>query len=318
MVFSVHGLTEPPMAEIDAIRLNFSPQNLWALNLSLGFIMFGVALNLTVADFRRLLAHPKPAVVGVVSQFVVLPALTFGLVWVLQPAPSIALGMILVAACPGGNISNFMSLNAEGNTALSVTLTAVATVLAMVLTPVNLSLWGGLYAPASALLTTVDVPLGRVVQTVTLILGIPLVLGMSLRHWASDWAQWLSRGLQVLSIAIFAGIVAVALYDNFAYLVGYLDVVFTLVLVHNGLALLAGHQMAVWTNLSVPSRRTLALETGIQNSGLGLILIFNFFDGLGGMALVAAWWGVWHILSGLGLSFAWRYRHKLRPVPRWT
>jgi BASS family bile acid:Na+ symporter len=246
------------------------------------------------------------------SQFLLLPAVTFLLVWALQPRPSIALGMLLVAACPGGNISNFMSLNANGNTALSVTLTAVATVLALVLTPLNLSFWGGLYPPAASILTTVDVSFWRVVKTVTLILGVPLVLGMSVRHWVPKRAQQLSRWMQGLSILLFAGIVLFALRANFHYLVGYVGVVFDLVLIHNAVALGAGYQLAYWTGLSTENQQTLALETGIQNSGLGLILVFNFFDGLGGMAVVAAWWGVWHIVSGLGLSFYWRSQ----PAPR--
>ena len=299
------------MPEIDAVRLNFSAQNLLLLNLTLGVIMFGVALQLTIQDFRRLFSTPRPVLVGIVAQFLLLPALTFLLVWSLRPPPSIGLGMILVAACPGGNISNFMSMNAGGNTALSITLTAVSTVGAVVLTPLNLSLWGGLYEPASALLATVDVSFVNVLRTVTLILGIPLVLGMGLRHWAEERAKRLSRWIHPLSIVLFAAIVVAALRANFQYLIGYLDAVFGLVLIHNGAALAAGYQLAFWANLPRATRQTLALETGIQNSGLGLILIFNFFDGLGGMALVAGWWGIWHILSGLGLSFYWRSR----PIP---
>jgi BASS family bile acid:Na+ symporter len=300
------------MPEIDAVRLNVGTESLLLLNVSLGVIMFGVALTLTTEDFRRLARHPRPALLGMCSQFLFLPAVTFLLVWALQPRPSIALGMLLVAACPGGNISNFMSLNANGNTALSVTLTAVATVLALVLTPLNLSFWGGLYPPAASILTTVDVSFWRVVKTVTLILGVPLVLGMSVRHWVPKRAQQLSRWMQGLSILLFAGIVLFALRANFHYLVGYVGVVFDLVLIHNAVALGAGYQLAYWTGLSTENQQTLALETGIQNSGLGLILVFNFFDGLGGMAVVAAWWGVWHIVSGLGLSFYWRSQ----PAPR--
>jgi BASS family bile acid:Na+ symporter len=297
------------MAEIDALRLNFSEQNLLLLNLSLGLVMFGVALNLTVRDFKRLFASPKPALVGVGAQFFMLPLVTFILVWVLQPAPSIALGMILVAACPGGNISNFMSVNAQGNIALSVTLTALSTVLSMVATPLNLSFWGGLYTPAATLLTSVDVSFWNVARIVTLILGIPVVLGMSVRHFFPRVARRLNRPMQLISLLVFAGIVFFALRANFDYLLNYLHVVFYLVLLHNAVALLSGHQLATWAGLSDASRRTLTLETGIQNSGLGLILIFNFFDGLGGMAIVAAWWGIWHIVSGLALSSVWRYRH---------
>lgn len=305
-----HGLIPRPPAvpELDAVRIQFGPQSLLLLNVSLSLIMFGVALNLTVDDFRRVVADPTAALVGVTAQFLVLPALTCGLVGLLQPRPSIALGMMLVAACPGGNISNFMSMNAKGHTALSVTLTALSTVAAVVLTPLNVAFWAGLYPPAAALLTTVDISFWHVFKTVALILGGPLALGMSVRHLAPDRAKRLSHGMQLLSLALFAGIVGGALWSNAQYLMGYLGDVFDLVLVHNACALTAGYLLARGARLPVPSRRTLALETGIQNSGLGLILIFNFFDGLGGMALVAAWWGVWHIVSGLALSFYWRSR----------
>ena len=296
------------MSEIDAVRIQFSEQNLFLLNMSLGFIMFGVALNLVLDDFRRLFQNPRPTLVGVASQFVLLPALTFCLIWVVEPVPSIALGMILIAACPGGNISNFMSVNAGGNTALSVTLTAVSTVLAILLTPLNLSFWGSLYAPAAPLLTSVDVSFSNVFETVTLILGIPLILGMAVRHFLPARAKRLARLMQTLSIAIFAVIVVMALVANYEHLIGSLIVVFDLVLIHNTIALSAGYLLAVGAGLATASRQTLALETGIQNSGLGLILIFNFFDGIGGMALVAGWWGIWHIVSGLALSSYWRYR----------
>jgi len=273
--------------------------------------MFGVALRLTLDDFQQLARRPRPALIGVASQFFVLPLLTFLLVLAFQPAPSIALGMILVASCPGGNISNFMSMNANGNVALSVTLTAISTVAAILFTPLNLAFWGGLYAPAEPILQAVDVSFWNVFKTVVLILGIPLILGMSVRHWAESTARRIGRGMQGLSIALFAIIVVVALMNNFESLIGYLGAVFGLVLVHNATALSVGYGLGSMAGLPVQDRRTLAIETGIQNSGLGLILIFNFFGGLGGMALVAGWWGIWHIVSGLGLSFFWQYQ----PLP---
>ena len=296
------------MPDVDAVQIQFSAQRLQVLNLSLALIMFGVALQVTVDDFRQLARQPRPVLVGMASQFVALPLLTFLLVIATRPAPSIGLGMILVASCPGGNISNFMSMNANGNVALSVTLTAISTVAATLLTPANLALWGSLYAPAAPILRTVDVSFWSVFTTDALILGGPLVLGMSVRHWAADLAQRISRVMQGLSIVIFAAIVMVALANNFAALIAYLPVVLGLVLVHNAAALSVGYGLGSAAGLPVRDRRTLAVETGIQNSGLGLILIFNFFDGLGGMALVAGWWGIWHIVSGLGLSCFWRYR----------
>ena len=140
------------MQGIDLVRLNFNPQSLWALNAIIGLVMFGVALDLKAADFRDVLVMPKPVLIGLAAQFLLLPAFTFVLVLLIRPAPSIALGMILVAACPGGNISNFLTHYARGNTALSITMTAVSTAVAIVMTPFNLSFWGGLHPEASKIL----------------------------------------------------------------------------------------------------------------------------------------------------------------------
>jgi len=111
--------------------------------------MFGVALDVKVSDFKLLVNKPKPIIIGFLSQFIMLPALTFILVLLIKPQPSIALGMFLVAACPGGNISNFMTKLAKGNTALSISLTAFSTLLAMFLTPFNFELWSNMYSPTA-------------------------------------------------------------------------------------------------------------------------------------------------------------------------
>jgi BASS family bile acid:Na+ symporter len=130
---------------LDHIRLNFSPESLHMLNIALAFIMFGVALEIKVEHFRKLVSDPKSAVIGFVSQFVALPFITFLLTLLFKDylSPTMALGMILVAACPGGNISNFISSLARGNVALSVSLTAIATIGAVFLTPLNFAVWGG-------------------------------------------------------------------------------------------------------------------------------------------------------------------------------
>lgn len=293
------------MDAIDQVTLNFSEANLFYLNLSLGFIMFGVAINLRISDFALVLKNPKAALAGIISQFLLLPALTFLLVLVLQPRPSFALGMMLVAACPGGNISNFMSSMAKGNTALSVSLTAVSSSLAIIMTPLNLTLWASLYAPTSGILTQVSLDFWQLLKTITLLLLIPIVLGMLLRKYRPSLADRLHPIMHYSSIAIFAAIVLMAFKANFDLFLDYIHLVIFLVLIHNAVALTAGYQMGRLFKLEQSDRRSIAIETGIQNSGLGLILIFSFFDGLGGMAIVAAWWGIWHILSGLCLAYLW-------------
>lgn len=302
------------MDTIDQVTLNFSAANLFYLNLSLGFIMFGVAINLRVSDFLMVLRMPKSILAGVLSQFLILPTLTFLLILLLQPRASFALGMMLVAACPGGNISNFMSSMARGNTALSVSLTAVSSSLAIIMTPLNLTFWASLYAPTAEILTEVSLDSWELLKTIGLLLLIPIVLGMLLRKYKSVLADRLHPVMHYSSIAIFAFIVLLAFRANFDLFLAYIHYVILLVLVHNAVALITGYQIGRLFRLKKADRRSIAIETGIQNSGLGLILIFSFFDGLGGMAIVAAWWGIWHILSGLSLSYFWSRNLELSTV----
>lgn len=301
------------MNSLDQVHLNFNSSNLWVLNLCLALLMFGVALDLKVADFRRLIDSPRASVVGLSAQFVVLPFLTFLMVWLVRPQPSVALGMILVAACPGGNISNSITHLAKGNTALAVSITAVGTLLAIVLTPLNFQLYGSLYEPAAKILRSVSVDPWEMIRTVVVVAGVPIVVGMLLSHFYSNAALKLSRLMKPLSILIFAGFVIIALANNFSYFLQYIHYVLILVLVQNALAMFTGYSMARMAGLSFIDQKTLAIETGIHNSGLGLVLIFAFFDGLGGMAFVAAWWGIWHIISGVCLALYWSKSKAVSP-----
>ncbi len=299
---------------IDNAQLNFNNDNLWVLNIILAVVMFGVALGLKVSDFQNILKEPKPVIMGLLSQFVLLPVLTFVLIYVMKPQASIALGMIMIAACPGGNISNFMTQIAGGNSALSVTLTSFATVLSIFFTPFNLQFWGSMYGPTREILQEVSISPFDVLQTIILILGFPLIVGMLVRAWIPNISKVLSKILKPLSIAIFIGLVAVAFLNNMDLFNKYIDQVIFLVFLHNAIAILSGYHLGKLTGLSRENRRTLAVETGIQNSGLGLLLIFSFFNGLGGMAIVAGWWGIWHIVSGLSLAYIWNRKKAKVPI----
>jgi len=273
--------------------------------------MFGVALDISPSDFKRLWRSPKSSLLGVASQFIILPALTFGLILILQPKPSIALGMILVAACPGGNISNFMTHLSGGNTALSVSLTAFATVAAIFMTPFNLQFWGNLYPPTASVLRTISINPLDIFKTIALILGLPLILGMWWRSYQPELAQKMAKWLKPLSILIFIGFVAVAFSLNYDIFKKVIHLVILIVLIHNAVALSSGYLLARIFSLPLADQKTLTIETGIQNSGLGLLLIFTFFEGLGGMTIIAAWWGIWHILSGLAISWYWSGKTQL-------
>ena len=298
------------MQELDSVRINFDSSGLWVLNIALAVVMFGVALSITIDDFKHILRQPKLVLAGVLSQFILLPLLTFLLIVVIKPQPSIALGMMMVAACPGGNISNFMTHLAKGNTALSVSLTAFGTFLAMFMTPFNFQFYGNLYAPTAQILQTVKLEPFELVKLIILILGIPLFLGMLLRSKNGTLAIKISRILKPFSIIIFIAIVIIAFSNNLDLFSNYIHYVLAIGIGHNILALLLGFTVAKLFSLSFKNQKTLAIETGIQNSGLGLLLIFSFFNDLGGMAILAAFWGIWHIISGLLLAFYWSNKSK--------
>lgn len=275
------------------------------MNLVLGLVMFGVALEISISDFKPLWLKPKALIAGLVSQFFALPAITFLLVYAIDPLPSIALGMFMVAACPGGNISNFISYLSNANTALSVSLTAMATMLAIVMTPLNFHFWSMLYTPSSSLINEISISSIEMFKLVFWLLGLPLLLGMFINYKIPELALKIAKKLKILSLVFFICLVFIALYNNRVIFMDYILYVFWIVLVHNLIAFSTGYSIGRLFGLAETSVRSITIETGIQNSGLGLLLIFTFFDGLGGMALLAAFWGIWHIISGLILAAFW-------------
>lgn len=300
---------------LDHVRLNFSEGNLLFLNISLAFIMFGVALSIKIDDFKNVLYKPKSAIIGYISQFFVLPALTFLLVLIIRPTPSVALGMIIVAACPGGNISNFLTSLAKGNTALSVTLTAFSTLSAVFMTPFNFSFWGGIYVryynkQGGDFLRPLEIDVFQIFVTVFIILGIPVILGVLFAKYFPKITEKIVKPIQRFSVFFFVLMVVIMLKNNFNQFLGNIHLIFILVLIHNGVALASGFSFASLFKLKRKDRRAISIETGIQNSGLALTLMFNpkifpvDFE-LGGMAVIAAWWGIWHIISGLIMATIW-------------
>lgn len=296
------------MENIDALQINFSPDQLILLNFCLGFLMFGVALDIKVKDFKQLILNPRPPLIGLFSQLVLLPILTLALTFLLQVQPSIALGMVLIAACPGGNVSNFAVHLAKGNAALSVLMTSVSTLMAIVTTPFLFSLLSQFIPNTAALGQEIYVDPIDMIFTILKLVVLPLGLGMLLNHFYPVFTKKIQSPVKILSIIIFFGIVIFAVIGNFDNILNYLGDIFFIVLIHNSAAFLLGFGWARLMKLSEPNIRAVSIETGIQNSGLALILIFNFFSGLGGMALVAAWWGIWHLIAGFAVAMWWSRR----------
>ena len=310
------------LLQLDPIKINFSASGMHAINIILSFIMFGVALGIKPAEFKTLIKQPKSLILGLISQVIALPLITFIVIIALNNyiTPTVAMGMILVASCPGGNISNFMSSLSKANTELSVGLTATTTLLATITTPFNFAFWGGLYVNfiskhAKHMLQPLEIDNGQMFETVFILLGIPLVIGIFFSHYFPKITEKLKKPIQILSIVFFIAMVVMAFANNFDLFLKYIFYNFIIVLVHNLLALATGFSIASIFKLPNADRRTLTIETGIQNSGLGLVLLFNpkIFPpelALGGMLFITAWWGIWHIISGLSLSLYW---NKIEP-----
>lgn len=246
------------------------------------------------------------------AQWVLLPAATFGLVSVLPITTSVALGMLLVAACPGGNLSNLLTVVARGNGALSVSLTALSTLLAVVAVPLNFSFWANAYLRAQDAVPPLTLPIGSLVGTLAVVVALPLALGMATNRYLPQLTRRVHRPVRVASLVIFGAFIVGALAANWSVFLRYVHWLVLIVLGHNAIAYALGYGLSAAVGLAPTDRRAVTLETGIQNSGLALVLIFNFFDGLGGMALLAGWWGIWDMVSGLALAEVLRRRSGLK------
>ncbi|MEL7298087.1 MAG: bile acid:sodium symporter [Pseudomonadota bacterium] len=300
------------MNALDSVSLNFSPSALVVLNVLLAYVVFGIALDLRWQDFRVVLRFPRALVVGLFAQFILLPAMTLALLLLLQPPAGLALGLIVVAACPGGSISNFFAARAGANVALSVSMSALSSLTAFVVTPLSIAIWGSGYAPARNLLHAVSVDFWQMLTIVLAVLIVPTLLGSLVATQRPATAERLRLPLRRSSTAIFLLFVAAAFIANGTLFLRHFDQVLALVVVHNLAALALGFLFASLAGLALRERKTICIEVGIQNTALGLTLIFTFFDGLGSMALVAGMWGVWHLLSGFAV--AWFFQRKRVPA----
>jgi len=296
------------IAAIDQVRLNFNPQGLLIINGAIGLMMFGVALDLKMEDFKRVVVAPKAPGIGLIAQFLLLPAFTFLLTLAIKPYPSMALGMILVAACPGGNLSNIITYLAKGNCAVSISMTAVSSAAAIFMTPFNLALWGSFNPATAEILRQVSLSPKDVFITIFVILGIPLAAGLIVSRFVPTLADKVRKPFKIFSLCFFILIVCGALAANWKYFLAYVGLVVFAVFLHNLLALNIGYWSGRIFRLPERDCRAVSIEVGIQNSALGLVLVFNFFDGLGGMAILVAWWGIWHIIAGLSAAFIFTRR----------
>ncbi len=292
----------------ETVSIHFSPGSLTALNICLAIIMFGVALDIKVEHFTQLVNQKKSVLTGLFSQFVLLPLFTVLLVTFLPISNGMKLGMLLVSVCPGGNVSNFFSQMARGNVALSVTLTAFSSLAAFIITPLNFFFCVSLVPSLSGELKSLEIDFLSLIINMTSILLLPLLLGMWISARYISLSKKIAGPIRILSMMMLTAFIVIAVVNNQDGFEVHLANVFWIVLIHNGCALFLAYFFSKALKNPESVNRTVSIETGIQNSGLALILIFNFFDGNTAMAVVAAWWGVWHLIAGFTFSAVMRKR----------
>ncbi|MFC5041598.1 bile acid:sodium symporter family protein [Ornithinimicrobium kibberense] len=266
-----------------------------------------------MSDFRRAVRRPWAILVAVFAQFLVLPAITFVLTLLLDLRGSLALGLILVACCPPGNVSNILTHRAGGDVAMSVSMTSVGNVLAIFLMPVNVAFWGSLHPTGRDLLREIELSPLSMLAEILLVIGLPFVVGIYLSHRFPRFAGKARRVVGPVATLGLAAVIVVGVANNWAIFTAYIGLVVVAVFVHDALALLLGYAIGRAARLPEGSVKASTFEVGIRNAGLGLLLVFSFFDGLGGMALVAAWWGIWDIVAGLAVAAVWKRRTGVSP-----
>ncbi len=294
------------MDSVDTLNLQFNPNQMFVLNIAMAFLMFSVALDVKFSDFRKVVQFPKSIGVGMLAQYLIFPLLTLGLIALFKPPVSVAMGMVLVSMCPSGNMTNFLVHFAGANVALSVTLNAIIILSATVITPAGFLFWSKFIPESEVLRQSFELSFGEMALIIVELIVAPLLLGMFLNEKRPDFVAKIRPWAQRLSLLIFFTILALALLGNSDNLIQYLGFVFILVAVHNAIGLANGYFLGRLFRLPELDCRTLAFEAGVHNTALGLLLIFKFFGGLGGMALIAAWWGIWDLVTGMGLAWYWK------------
>lgn len=300
------------MHSVDALHIHFNPDQMFILNTAMAFLMFSVALDVLPGDFKKVIEFPKSVGVGILAQYLIFPVFTLATIYLFGPPASMALGMVLVSMCPSGNMTNFLVHFARANVALSVTLNAIIILSATVVTPAGFLFWSKFVPDSEALRKSFELNFIDMAGIIVRLIVAPLLLGMLLNAMFPVAVTKIRPWVQRVSLLIFFSILVLALAGNYDNLVNYLGFAFVIVAVHNAVALGSGYFLGGAFKLPESDRRTLTFETGVHNTALGLLLIFRFFDGLGGMALIAAWWGIWDLVTGLGLAAWWRKKAALR------
>ncbi len=283
------------------------------LSLVLATMVFSVALELKLADFQRVAQAPKAVVAGLIPQFLLLPVGTWLATLVLDLPPNVEAAMLLVACCPGGSLSNVVTHLGRGNTALSVSISAVAAVMALVLTPLNFT-WMVASNPAtSAWLKTLDIDASAIWWSLLALLAVPMALGLLVGHRYFMLTARIQKPLAKFSLLALLAFIVLGLIKERQLLNMQILPMLLIVVLHNAFGLLMGWFTSLAFGVIEPDKRAIMIEGGMQNSGLALGIIAVQFNADLGMVIIASLWGIWHIVSGLFMVMRWR-RHDERQM----
>ncbi|TGM55664.1 bile acid:sodium symporter family protein [Leptospira biflexa] len=289
--------------------MNYNNDYQIVLGLVLALMIFGVALELRFIAFKAVLQRPVAAMSGLIGQVIILPWMTLLITLVLDLPAGIELGMLLVAASPGGNLSNIITHLGKGNTALSVSMTAVSSLFAIITLPLNFTLTANLNPVTHAMISgsgELRIDSLMIIKSMIVLLLVPLLLGMILGNFFTKFAHKITPFFKRISSFAFLVFLIVAVGGNWKIFLENLGFVFIIVVFHNLIALIIGNLIARLFRQNESNKRAITIEVGMQNSGLALGLILTQFQAEPNMALVAAFWGIWHIISGLILVMYWK------------
>jgi BASS family bile acid:Na+ symporter len=294
--------------DIDDLQLHLSDGFQLAVKGIVALFLFGIALNTRISDFGDVARRPWVIAAGLVAQYAVMPALTLLLTLALDVRGSVAIGMILVVCCPAGNLSNLLTHRSRGDVALSVSLTWISTIAAVVVTPVALAFWCGLNPAAGHLLRNVHIGPWAMVGEAVLMIGLPFALGLLVVWLRPSVAERAHRYVEPAALTFLLLIVVAGLAGQFKTFVAYVGLVALAIVLQNALSLVVGYSTGRLTRLPDSGVRAMTFELGVRNTGLALVLALGFFSDVGGVAFVAAMWGLWDVITGLLLSTWWRGR----------
>lgn len=281
------------------------------LSLVLATMVFSVALELKVDDFKRVAQTPKAVICGLIPQFILLPLGTWVATLLLDLPPNVEAAMILVAACPGGSLSNYITHFGRGNTALSVSVSAVAALMALVLTPFNFSWMIAANPVTASWLKTLSIDASDIWISLLVLLAIPMLLGLLFAHKLPALTAKLQKPLANFAFIALLAFIVLGLLKERQLLTLSLLPMLGIVIAHNASGLFFGWVTSKAMGVSERDTRAVMIEGGMQNSGLALGIIAVQFSADLGMVIIASLWGMWHIVSGLTCALYWRRKDRL-------